>query len=294
MTIIEGDSADAGRAAVRGENSAVGGAGVLGQANASGAGGVIGKAAVGRGVYGESTNGTGVVGWSGASIGVMGESNAVGGEGVRGQANAAGAGGVVGKAAVGRGVYGESTNGTGVLGWSNVDVGVNGTSVQGIGVYGEGGRLAGYFKGDIEVTGDIKLSSGDCAEYFDIERGVAADPGTVMVLGENGSLLPSTESYDKRVVGVVAGAGDSRPAILLNDRPTSGERRPVALLGRVYCKVDADSARIEVGDMLTTSTILGHAMKATEFSRSFGAVIGKALSSLDQGRQLIPVLINLQ
>jgi hypothetical protein len=35
-------------------------------------------------------------------------------------------------------------------------------------------------------------------------------------------------------------------------------------------------------------------MKADGFERAFGAVIGKALQSLDKGCGMIPVLVNLQ
>ena len=37
---------------------------------------------------------------------------------------------------------------------------------------------------------------------------------------------------------------------------------PLALVGKVYCKVNAQYAPVEVGDLLTTSPTLGHAMRA--------------------------------
>jgi hypothetical protein len=46
--------------------------------------------------------------------------------------------------------------------------------------------------------------------------------------------------------------------------------------------------------MLTTSSTPGHAMRATDPGRAFGAVIGKALGSLPSGRGLVPVLVALQ
>jgi hypothetical protein len=62
----------------------------------------------------------------------------------------------------------------------------------------------------------------------------------------------------------------------------------------VYCKVDAQLSRVEVGSLLTTSSTPGHAMKATDKDRAFGAVIGKALAGLESGRGLIPILVALQ
>jgi hypothetical protein len=61
----------------------------------------------------------------------------------------------------------------------------------------------------------------------------------------------------------------------------------------VWCKVDADCGPVEVGDMLTTSPTPGHAMRAVDPVRAFGAVVGKALGSLQSGRGLIPILVTL-
>ena len=68
----------------------------------------------------------------------------------------------------------------------------------------------------------------------------------------------------------------------------------MALAGKAYCKVDASEAPIAMGDMLTTSPTVGHAMKASDPARAFGAVIGKALQPLVTGTGLIPILIALQ
>jgi len=148
--------------------------------------------------------------------------------------------------------------------------------------------------GNILATGDIRLSNADCAEDFTIGTDVLVEPGTVMVLGEEDGLYPSQHAYDKRVAGVVSGAGDYKPGIVLDKQTSERTRQPIALLGKVYCKVDAQYASIEVGDLLTTSDTVGHAMKACDPVRAFGAVVGKALGSLTDGRGLIPILITLQ
>jgi hypothetical protein len=114
-----------------------------------------------------------------------------------------------------------------------------------------------------------------------------------MVIATDGGLAPSTRSYDKRVAGVVSGAGGLRPGIIL-----SGQRRDagvtVALVGKVFCKVDATVTPIEIGDLLTTAGTPGHAMKAGDPLRAFGSVIGKALLPLKDGQGLIPILVALQ
>jgi hypothetical protein len=194
------------------------------------------------------------------------------------------------------GVYGNSqstTGGSGVVG-DAVGTGVMGVSSSGIGVHGKGPRLAGYFEGDVEVTGDIRLLNADCAEDFDICETEQSEPGTVMVLGDEGKLEQSHKAYDKRVAGVVSGAGDYKPGIVLDKQQSSTTRKPIALLGKVFCKVDAGHGAIEIGDLLTTSPTPGHAMKADDPLKAFGTVIGKALRPLAAGQGLIPILIALQ
>ena len=115
-----------------------------------------------------------------------------------------------------------------------------------------------------------------------------------MVVGDEGVLHQSHQAYDKRVAGVISGAGDYKPAIVLDKRQSGSDRKPIALLGKVYCKVDASYASIEVGDLLTTSPSPGHAMKASDLSKAFGAVIGKALRPFKEGQGLIPILVSLQ
>lgn len=143
-------------------------------------------------------------------------------------------------------------------------------------------------------TGFVEILGGDCAEDFEI-AGESAEPGTVMVIGEDGRLRASDSAYDRCVAGVVSGAGDLRPGIVLGCGEADGERRlPIALVGRVYCRADATESPIRVGDLLTTSHAPGHAMVANDPERAFGAVIGKALRPLAQGRGLIPILIAMQ
>lgn len=149
--------------------------------------------------------------------------------------------------------------------------------------------------GDVKVTGDIFLTGGaDCAEDFDIVGAESIEPGTVMVIDNNGSLRASEQAYDKRVAGVISGAGDYRPGITLDRQKARSNRLPIALTGKVYCKVDAEHSPVEVGDLLTTSSTIGHAMKADSRTKAFGAVIGKALHELEDGKGLIPILVALQ
>jgi hypothetical protein len=140
---------------------------------------------------------------------------------------------------------------------------------------------------------DVVLGS-DCAEDFDVSTMSEVDPGTVMVLDEDGALRPGEQGYDKKVAGVISGAGEYQPGLILGRSESPHRRLPLALVGRVYCKVDAGYGPVEIGDLLTTSPTPGHAMRAGDPVRAFGAVIGKALRGLNEGQGLIPILVALQ
>ena len=144
-------------------------------------------------------------------------------------------------------------------------------------------------------SGDIILSNGDAAEDFELADVDRVDPGMVMVVADDGRLCPCSAAYDRAVVGVLAGAGNYRPGIVLDRRDTQQvNRRPVSIVGKVSCFADADYGPIRVGDLLTTSPTPGAAMRASDPHRAFGAVIGKALTPLQEGGGLVTLLIGLQ
>ena len=151
-----------------------------------------------------------------------------------------------------------------------------------------------FMSGTLSVAKDVVLTGADCAEHFDLVADAQCEPGTVMAISTGGALDACTRAYDKKVAGIVSGAGSFRPGIVLDKRAGQDDRPAVALFGKVHCKVDAQFGPIEVGDMLTSSDTPGHAMKASDPARAFGAVVGKALGGLASGCGLIPVLICLQ
>lgn len=245
-------------------------------------------AATGAGVYGEARGGgAGVAGVqvnpAGTGAGVYGEA-AGGGAAVVGRQTS-----LVGN---GAGVYGEC------VGEGHALQGIQrNPSSTGAGLYAEhtAGLTAGFFRGDVVVTGDVSFPGADCAEEFPVHDTALAEPGTVMALTDTGTLVPSDGPYDTRVVGVVAGAGALRSGIVMGRlRDDALPRRPIALVGTVYCKADANTAPITVGALLTSADVPGHAMRASDSARAFGSVIGKAMAPLASGTGLIPILIALQ
>jgi hypothetical protein len=142
-------------------------------------------------------------------------------------------------------------------------------------------------------TGDIRLRAADMAEEFDSADSLSREPGTVVTLRDEWTVGACSRALEPTVVGVVAGAGCYTPGIVL-DHQGRPNRVPVSVAGKAYCKVDAHFGSVSIGDLLTTSSTPGHAMRAEDKSAAAGAIVGKALRGWESGRGLIPVLINLR
>ena len=180
-------------------------------------------------------------------------------------------GGVTGVAVNANGVA------TGVLGRSSGSgPGVSGLAAKDSGVLG--------FHGDPRLNETTVGNDGAVAGVFG-----ASDVGAGVV-----GYSRNPASFGVIAFGGLPGAGQYRPGLVLDARESSGNRLAVALMGKVLCKVDARCEAVAVGDLLTSSATPGHAMKAADPGRAFGAVIGKALAPLTSGKGLIPILVALQ
>ena len=154
---------------------------------------------------------------------------------------------------------------------------------------------------DVQVTGTtqtgvLKITGGaDVAEPFALS-GEDIPKGAVVVIDEEhpGQLKLSERAYDTRVAGIVSGANGVQPGLTLNHPDLAQGGRNVALSGRVYVQAETSHAPIKPGDLLTTSDIPGHAMKVTDHAQAQGAILGKAMSGLKEGRGLVLVLVSLQ
>jgi len=147
------------------------------------------------------------------------------------------------------------------------------------------------------TTKVLAITGGsDLAEPFEISESQAIPKGALVIIDEEnpGQLKLSHQAYDKRVAGVVSGAGGINPGLTLTQEGVMEGGQNVALSGRVYALATAANGPIKPGDLLTTSDMPGHAMKATDAARSHGTIIGKAMSSLEKGEGLVLVLVNLQ
>ena len=161
------------------------------------------------------------------------------------------------------------------------------------------------------ITQEIEVTGADLAEYYAVSNSATMPkPGMLMALDPNkpGSLKVTSSAYDRKLAGVISGANGIKPGILMGGEMTNDESSKsitdkyrtskgeyaIALVGKVYVYADASNGSIEVGDLLTTSTNPGYAMKVTDYSRAQGAIVGKAMSTLQSGQGFVLVLVNLQ
>jgi hypothetical protein len=144
----------------------------------------------------------------------------------------------------------------------------------------------------------LKINGGsDIVEPFDIRDEDSAVPGMVVVIDSEypGCLKCSDRAYDTCVAGIVSGAGGVKPGLMINQEEYFLEGGyPVALTGRVYGFCDASYGSIVPGDLLVTSPTPGHAMKVSDYDRSEGAILGKAMTGLTDGQGLVLILVRLQ
>jgi hypothetical protein len=209
--------------------------------------------------------------------------------------------GVVGTSATGSGVQGGSLSGPGTVGTSDSSNGLLGISNKGNGLYARGGSNAAVLDGAVMINGvaTVKVleitGGGDLAEDFACNSLETPAPGTVMVISDElpGTLTMSSKAMDPRVAGVVSGAHGLNSGLTLRSS-VAGSSVRVALAGRVYCRCEAVSRPIGVGDRLVTSALPGHAMALPRDIAGQGTVLGKAMTSLAKGTGLVLALVNLQ
>ncbi|MBU1872008.1 MAG: collagen-like protein, partial [Candidatus Omnitrophica bacterium] len=145
------------------------------------------------------------------------------------------------------------------------------------------------------VNGNIGMGSAggggktiwDIAEDFPAAEDV--EPADVVVIDSeiNQRIVKSSMPYDTMVAGVIS----SSPGFLIDMEDSD---TPLALAGRVPCKVTTENGPIKRGDLLVTSSKPGYAMKASPDKLKPGMVLGKALEPLGEGEGKIVLLVTLQ
>lgn len=271
--------------------------GVGGCAGTSGAAGVFGDSDSGVGVQGSSNTGRAVQGFSTSGIGVIGDSSTRGVIGTLGRSSCAGVYAIGGCGGAADGVLARVSTGTAVRAIV--------TDAAGSIFIGEAGttrtvRIDNTGKGFFD--GGTQTGGADYAESIRSSGNVKLEPGDVLAIDPRHSNTVRRSSAPSSQL--VAGVYSTKPAVLAVGRhgvddSLAGEV-PVAMLGVVPTKVSAENGAVHAGDLLTTARTPGYAMKAKPLLvrevkiYPTGAILGKALDSLQHGKRVIKVLVNLR
>jgi hypothetical protein len=142
--------------------------------------------------------------------------------------------------------------------------------------------------GNLTVSGKLSATATS-ALYADLAELYAADTnygaGTVVIFGGDAEITQSTEDHDPRVAGVIS----TDPAYLMNSGMPIGTYHPVALTGRVPCRVQGPVTK---GQVLVTGTEPGTAQAIDPTKFQPGVVIGKSLETItDNSVQTIEVAV---
>ena len=143
-----------------------------------------------------------------------------------------------------------------------------------------------YVQNDIRVGGNILGAGADVAEKVFVKGELEA--GDVVIISREGNLTveKSSKPYDTRVAGVIS----TKPSIILAEER---DGLPLALSGIVPVKATTENGPIKPGDLLTTSSKPGYAMRCESLEKCRGAIIGKAMEALKEGEGKINVLVML-
>jgi len=158
------------------------------------------------------------------------------------------------------------------------------TGYVGIGTGGPTHQL--HVVGHVNITENLYLGQNltDLAEMiFSLED---VEAGDVVVISDDMKVIKSYKGYDKKAVGVISTA----PAATFGGNKGNV---PLAISGRVPVKVIDENGHIEPGDLLTTSSTSGHAMKCDDYEKCFGNIIGKAITPLEGRQGVVTMMIML-
>ncbi|OQY27094.1 MAG: hypothetical protein B6244_11635 [Candidatus Cloacimonetes bacterium 4572_55] len=148
--------------------------------------------------------------------------------------------------------------------------------------------------GDLQVQGFIQAENVNrsTSERLLTDPVEIYAPGTVLIIDpDSDKFIPCNAADQSSVIGIVApGAArndDGTIQTITYGASTFVDGNEV----EIRVKADATYGKIRRGDLLTTSPTVGYAMKAE--NPRIGAIIGKALDNLDNGRDEIRILVTL-
>jgi subtilisin family serine protease len=141
--------------------------------------------------------------------------------------------------------------------------------------------------GNACADGSWNAGGADVAEYIAVSEPV--EPGDVVELDPHNPKYyrKARAAYSPLVAGVIS----TQPGVVLGARTQSEGRALLALLGRVPVKATTENGPINLGDLLTSASKPGYAMRCESAVQCEGAIIGKALEALNEGEDVILMLV---
>ncbi|HEU5289608.1 MAG TPA: hypothetical protein VFU05_03125 [Cyclobacteriaceae bacterium] len=195
-----------------------------------------------------------------------------------------------------------------------IEVAGNGSNAMYINHTGASGNFVTYTNGGVPAArigkngigyfnGGTQSSGADVAELFDVEGAKSEyEPGDVLVISE--STDRTVEKSSTPVSTKIAGVYATKPGVVLTEREleaNTDDLVPMGVVGVIPTKVCLENGPIKRGDLLVTSSIKGHAMKAKPVVINgfeiypTGTILGKALENFESGDTgLIKVLVNVK
>ena len=135
------------------------------------------------------------------------------------------------------------------------------------------------------IYGTTFVGVSTTAKYADVAENYEADeyyePGTVLDFGGDKEVTLSKIFYSQRVAGVVS----TDPAYLMNSHLDTNFTTPIALLGRVPCKV---TGAVRKGDMMVSN---GDGSARAGYPQTHGCIIGKAIEDFDGDTGVIEIVV---
>jgi outer membrane protein assembly factor BamB len=157
-------------------------------------------------------------------------------------------------------------------------------------IFSDGAYFCGLPDDPLEGTSCFNASMGaDIAEYVRVSEPVEAGEVVEMDPIHAGFYRKSRAPHSRLTGGVIATA----PGMTLGGPKDKSQEVTalLALVGVVPVKVTAENGSIRPGDLLTTSSTRGYAMRCNDPQRCEGTLLGKALEFLPAGQGLIKMLV---
>lgn len=137
----------------------------------------------------------------------------------------------------------------------------------------------------------------DIAEVTPVKEKDALEPGDVVCVDDDANvrLKRCQSAYNRMVAGIVSDHNTASMVIGGETPPQSigsvKDKKPIALAGRVLCKVTDENGPVGIGDLLVTSNTPGYAMRGDAKNIEPGMVLGKAMEPLTSKKSKIVVWI---